>query len=826
MSADYPSVSSVRRSATVPHQPSSGGGSPSSTKDPLFFHPAAKVVHFSPKAVVPLTASSSSSSPSSHQDFDYPVDTIETLPWRSATERTVALGPLYLETVPGLTAYLKCGGVIHAILKNSQCWCVDGQSTFVLRIRPLTYYRIELPFRTDKDRGYIDQLKAAFPTILRYEITPCPFKRGFTVELPEDALMPKKKRAWRPRERRESAPESPGEGVESVSKRALGASNSMAHRATSSPVVDTCSKGSDTAPRSAGRLRLADTTPQPDVPTLLAKFDANPNSCPPKTPSPVQSGVGTEVMRRKSLPVEEPSPGPVDKEPSLGNGEASSFAPSSPAEVNGWTVPREPAMTAPEASSMPSGVSSTSAVGCEGSRASSDALVSHMPYHSSRANVQNEKDANQEDTGSDNPDISSVPAGQDSSSHTPDGNTESVEKNGGVEKKQVGYEGDSTEAAITALGLDKPKEESTATALKLTSSTKGSTTDVMEPDLSVNRPTATADKPTATRVASASSTKESTAAVTEPDLSVNGPTASAMKSTATYLESASSNEKSIPALDSASSVGEGSASIVHDRSSVPSEKGTPRQHAICPVLQTSKPVSKDEPSLGGSRSENALTASSRESEPSAKILDWIPPLSLGNDDELEMIHRFLNGSESSTTYDTAEEARGDDSSASDFVSLPTFTPPEYRFLESYMERSKATETKEPDNAESSTTESALGSAQKEFLPQGLKRMTTRELRHHLKNSTIREFSPLPPASTLHDPNDPNQRRSIRHMTASAFKKTCTMVMVPPMHLFILLVHIASRMGTKPDGRIRERERSQDLDMKKVRSMDMRRDAND
>ncbi|KAL4751627.1 hypothetical protein BDW72DRAFT_173387 [Aspergillus terricola var. indicus] len=180
----------IRRSS-VSYKPS---------ENDLFYHPCAKVVHFAPRAVAPIPSSTAPS------DFDYPVDTIETLSWRSPTERTVAFAPLRLEKVYGLTVFLKCGSVVHAILKNSQCWCVDRESTFVLRIRPLTYYRIELPNETEPDKELVAQMKDALPKILRYEVTPCPFKRGFTVEIPEEAKAPRRKRAWRPKGQRESAP--------------------------------------------------------------------------------------------------------------------------------------------------------------------------------------------------------------------------------------------------------------------------------------------------------------------------------------------------------------------------------------------------------------------------------------------------------------------------------------------------------------------------------------------------------------------------------------------------------------------------------------------
>lgn len=195
-------VQSIRRAVTLPTklnpQAQRGSATPNLSENVIFYHPSAKIVHFAPRALVPIPSSSAPS------DFDYPVDTIETLPWRSATERTVATAPLRLER--GLTVFLKCGNVVHAILKNSQCWCVDGVSKFVLRIRPLTYYRIELPHETAEDKALVEDLKAALPTVLRYEVTPCPFKRAFTVDLPEEATAPRRKKAWRPKERRDGVP--------------------------------------------------------------------------------------------------------------------------------------------------------------------------------------------------------------------------------------------------------------------------------------------------------------------------------------------------------------------------------------------------------------------------------------------------------------------------------------------------------------------------------------------------------------------------------------------------------------------------------------------
>lgn len=67
----------------------------------------------------------------------------------------------------------------------SQCWCVDNESNLVLRVRGSSYYRIELPFETQEDKAKAEELKVAIAKVLRYEKTPCPFQRGFHVDLPE-----------------------------------------------------------------------------------------------------------------------------------------------------------------------------------------------------------------------------------------------------------------------------------------------------------------------------------------------------------------------------------------------------------------------------------------------------------------------------------------------------------------------------------------------------------------------------------------------------------------------------------------------------------------
>ncbi|KAF7587711.1 hypothetical protein BBP40_006846 [Aspergillus hancockii] len=285
----------IRRSATLPPQLNPrlkrSVESLRVSQNDLFYHPSAKVVHFAPRALAPIPSSTSPA------DFDYPVDTVETLPWRSPTERTVALAPLRLEKVHGLTVFLKCGSVVHAILKNSQCWCVDGESTFVLRIRPLTYYRIELPHGTEDDKKSTTALKEALHQVLRYEVTPCPFKRGFTVEIPEEAKVPRRKRAWRPKGRRESAPVFLGYTQERIPSRedALPESLSAGEDTDGNLTDDSCftTKGSnstilETIPddneppvptnitETADLPRRSVTETQQSFRTLLARFEDTP----------------------------------------------------------------------------------------------------------------------------------------------------------------------------------------------------------------------------------------------------------------------------------------------------------------------------------------------------------------------------------------------------------------------------------------------------------------------------------------------------------------------------------------------------------------------
>ena len=87
----------------------------------------------------------------------------------------------------------------RAVLPKSQCWCVDGHSKFVMKARD-ECYRIELPNTGDFEVKQVEEFKRVLPKVLRYEVTPCPFKRGFQVDLPEPPKEPVVVRPWRPKQ--------------------------------------------------------------------------------------------------------------------------------------------------------------------------------------------------------------------------------------------------------------------------------------------------------------------------------------------------------------------------------------------------------------------------------------------------------------------------------------------------------------------------------------------------------------------------------------------------------------------------------------------------
>ncbi|KAL8952538.1 MAG: hypothetical protein Q9222_001568 [Ikaeria aurantiellina] len=167
----------------------------------LYAHNAGRIISFNPPLRGTRRHSSVEQGHSALQD-----EPVGTLPWASATERTIAAGPLRIHQVLNSVAFLQSGHTLKPILAKSQCWCVDGESKFVLPVGPFTYYRIELPNVTAEDRAKVDEFKKVLSQVLQYETTSCPFKRGFTVDLPEKSKTATRKKPWKPRERPQTAP--------------------------------------------------------------------------------------------------------------------------------------------------------------------------------------------------------------------------------------------------------------------------------------------------------------------------------------------------------------------------------------------------------------------------------------------------------------------------------------------------------------------------------------------------------------------------------------------------------------------------------------------
>ena len=57
------------------------------------------------------------------------------------------------------------------------------------------------------DELKVGEFKTVLAKVLQYEVTPCPFKRGFTVDLPDLPTTPVQKRPWRPKTKLEITPE-------------------------------------------------------------------------------------------------------------------------------------------------------------------------------------------------------------------------------------------------------------------------------------------------------------------------------------------------------------------------------------------------------------------------------------------------------------------------------------------------------------------------------------------------------------------------------------------------------------------------------------------
>ncbi|KAF1848588.1 uncharacterized protein K460DRAFT_384675 [Cucurbitaria berberidis CBS 394.84] len=187
-------ASHIRRSFTLPARVTARPApAPASTNsadgiETLFICSSSKIVSFT------ATSPSKRQSPTRatrHQDGP----STSSIAWTSPTERTLAVGVLRIYRVTASNvSFLNSGNLLHTIFPRSQCWCVDNQSVFVLRIRQDSYYRMELPYETEEDKDKITQFKLALGRVLQYEKTQCPFMRGFEVEEPERPKTPPRRR--------------------------------------------------------------------------------------------------------------------------------------------------------------------------------------------------------------------------------------------------------------------------------------------------------------------------------------------------------------------------------------------------------------------------------------------------------------------------------------------------------------------------------------------------------------------------------------------------------------------------------------------------------
>lgn len=206
-----------RRAFTAPIQTSvqqygSSSKSAGGSVDTLYDHPSVKIVSFTAGPRPTFGPRTGVAAPEIEPG---------SLAWSSQLERTIAVGvcsqlwqernmcaycsltgPFRIYRAPGSVAFLSCGSALQPILPKSQVWCVDeASSKFVLQIRRPQYWRIEIPVAEPDNARRALLLREVFDKILQFEKTECPFKRSFTVELPEPPSTPVKKRPWTPVQR-------------------------------------------------------------------------------------------------------------------------------------------------------------------------------------------------------------------------------------------------------------------------------------------------------------------------------------------------------------------------------------------------------------------------------------------------------------------------------------------------------------------------------------------------------------------------------------------------------------------------------------------------
>ncbi|KAF9870420.1 hypothetical protein CkaCkLH20_12087 [Colletotrichum karsti] len=168
--------------APAPRSTSAGG-----LVETLYNHPNVKIVAFS-----------AASRGRARSPGRGPADEPGTLSAYSQLERTIAVGPFRIYRT-GSVAFLNCGSALQPMLPKSQCWALEEDSSkFVLQIRRPNYWRIEIPVTNPTEQELAAAFKVVLDQILQFEKTECPFRRSFTILLPEKPNTPVKKRPWTP----------------------------------------------------------------------------------------------------------------------------------------------------------------------------------------------------------------------------------------------------------------------------------------------------------------------------------------------------------------------------------------------------------------------------------------------------------------------------------------------------------------------------------------------------------------------------------------------------------------------------------------------------
>ncbi|KAK1969537.1 hypothetical protein LY78DRAFT_343726 [Colletotrichum sublineola] len=272
-----PAHPAPRRIATAPvpsqiSRPSSS--SAGGLIETLYNHPNVKIVAF--------TAASRGRARSPGRG---PADEPGSLSAYSQLERTIAIGPFRIYRT-GSVAFLNCGSALQPMLPKSQCWALaEDSSKFVLQIRRPNYWRIEIPVTTADEQDLAVALKGVWDQILQFEKTECPFKRSFTIALPDKPKTPVKKRPWTP-----------------PVKRALPVLSTPAHEveAAPSPRALTPSTGRRASTTSLRGRRLS---------AISTDLQFSSRSCEPSTevPVPVESKADDKIPTTKTIEATAPT---------------------------------------------------------------------------------------------------------------------------------------------------------------------------------------------------------------------------------------------------------------------------------------------------------------------------------------------------------------------------------------------------------------------------------------------------------------------------------------------------------------------------------------